>query len=98
MESKFHKQSYRTKPEIIIGDMAKIIQEPKKLIEKYVARFRTVRTKCTIVMTEMDYVKLVQDGLLWPLKKHFLGTKFIDLYQLLSKVARYERVRNKSLE
>lgn len=42
-------------------------------------------------MTERDFIRLDQDGLQWPLKKHFLVTRFIELYYLLSDVARYER-------
>lgn len=33
-----------------MGDLAKVEQEPGEPIEKYVARFRTKRAKCAIVI------------------------------------------------
>lgn len=44
-------------------------------------------------MIEKDRIRLVQDGLLWLLKKHFLGTKITDLYHLSYEVARYKRAQ-----
>lgn len=54
---------YRTKLEVTIGDVAKIVQKSGELVEKYVARFRTIQMKCTIVMTGKDCMRLVKDGL-----------------------------------
>lgn len=44
-------------------------------------------------MPERDCVKLIQVGLQWSLKKHFLGTRFLDLYHLSSDMAKYKRAR-----
>lgn len=74
-------------------DLAKIVQEPGELVERCVARFRIVKTKCSTVMIEKDCLRLVQDTLLLTLKKHFQGTKFFNLYHMLSEVVRYEKVR-----
>lgn len=76
-----------------MGDVAKIIQELGEPVERYVTKFRTIKLKYTTIMTERDCVRLIQNGLLWPLKKHFLGTSFTKLYHLLSEVARYERAK-----
>lgn len=76
-----------------MGDIAQIIQELREPVERYVARFRTIRNKYIIMMTESDYARLVQDRLLWLLKKHFLVTRFIDLFNLSSKVNNYKRAR-----
>lgn len=65
MENRFYEQFYKTELEVIIGDVAKIIQKLGESVERYVTRFRTVQTKCTMVMTERDYIRLVQDGLMW---------------------------------
>lgn len=45
------------------------------------------------MISKRDYVKLVHNGLPWPLEKHFLATRFIDLYHLSSDVTRYERIK-----
>lgn len=76
-----------------MGDVAKIVQELGEPVERNVARFRTVTTKCSTIMIERDYVRLVQDGLLWSLRKHFLGIRLTNLHHLSFKVARYERAR-----
>lgn len=59
MESKFHEEFYKTKLEITMRDVAKIIQEPEEPIERYVAKFIIVRTNCSMVMTKRDYATLV---------------------------------------
>lgn len=41
MERKFHEQFYRIEPEITIGNLAKVVQEIRESIKKYVARFKT---------------------------------------------------------
>lgn len=73
--------------------MVKTSQAPRELVERYGARFRIIRTKCTTVIIEINGVRLVWDGLLWLLKKHFLRIRFTNLYHLLSKVAKNERAR-----
>lgn len=40
---------------------------------------------------ERDCVRLVPDKLQWPLKKYFLSTRFVDLYQLSSNLTKYEQ-------
>lgn len=59
METKFHDQFYRTEPKITIGDLAKVVQESGKSVERYMARFRTERTKYATVMSKRDCVKFV---------------------------------------
>lgn len=63
------------------------------MIERYIVRFRTIRIKCSIVIIERDYIRLVQEGLIWPLKKDFSGIRFTNLYHLSSKATRNEMVR-----
>lgn len=42
MESRFYEQFYKTKLEVNMGDVAKIIQELGELVEKYMAKFKTI--------------------------------------------------------
>lgn len=39
-ESKFHKQFYRIEPKVTIGDLAKVVQELRESVERYMAMFR----------------------------------------------------------
>lgn len=57
------------------------------------ARFKTKRTKCATVMPNKDCVKLVEDGLQRPLRKHSLVVKFTNLYHLSLYMARHEIVK-----
>lgn len=76
-----------------MGDLAKIVQEPRGLMEKYMARFKFAKAKCAIVTFKKDCVMLVQDGLLWILRNHFILIKFIRLYHLSFDMVRYEKAR-----
>lgn len=59
MQSKFHDQFYKTKSKVAMRDLVKVVHEPGELIKKYVTRLRIERTKCSIVMSKKDNVKLV---------------------------------------
>lgn len=58
-KSKFHKPFYKIETEITIGDLAKIVYDLGEPVEKYVAKFRTARTKFVIVTSERDCVRLL---------------------------------------
>lgn len=78
---------------MLTRDVTKIFPRAGESIEKYRAWFRTVQTKFTTVMIERDCIRLVQDGLLWLLKKYFLRIKSTGLYHLSFEEAKYERAR-----
>lgn len=50
MERKFYKKFYRTELEVIIGDLAKVVQKLRELVKKYITRFRNKRIKCAILI------------------------------------------------
>lgn len=74
-------------------DIAKIVQKLGESVKRYVARFRTVQTKYTTVITKRDNMRLVQDGLLWSLKKTLPRNYIHEVYHLSSDIAMYEKAR-----
>jgi hypothetical protein len=44
-------------------------------IESYALRFKTLRTKCTIDITEQKCIKLILEGMQWKIKRRFIETK-----------------------
>ena len=92
MEDLFHKQFYRTEPEVTLADLSRLSQMPGESAEDYVGRFKVARFKCKCVLPEVEYVRLCQNGLCMDLKKQYVDANFRDLYEMAAKVSRYEQL------
>ncbi|KAI5320350.1 hypothetical protein L3X38_040058 [Prunus dulcis] len=77
-----------------MADFAKISQKPSESVQEYLGRFREARARCTVNMSEHEFAKLAQGGLLLDLRKKFEGIEFRDIYDLLLRVDRYEALLN----
>ncbi|KAH7851499.1 hypothetical protein Vadar_012534 [Vaccinium darrowii] len=79
-------------PKVTMTDLSALCQLPDKGVETYLSRFKTARFKCRVSLPEKEYVCLALNGLNFELKKNFHGVEFRDLFELLAKTARYEKI------
>ena len=70
-------------------DLDRLSQKPDEKATQFINRFKRARTKCNIVLLEMEFVKLAQNGLEFKLRKKFDAIEFRDLMELVTKVSRY---------
>lgn len=73
MEWKFHKQFYRIQPEVSIVDLSCMYQQKEDLIENYKAQFKVARNKFYLDISEREFIKILQGGLSYKLKKKLKG-------------------------
>jgi len=97
-ESKFHEQFYRTEPDITVADLARVTQLQGESVEKYIARFRKLRTRCQTSLTEKECVSLALRGLNFNMREKFEGQEFTDLFHLATRTASYERLLKEKKE
>ena len=90
MEEAFHAQFFQTELEVSMADLARLSQRPDEKVAQFIARFKRARNKCRIVLPELEFVRLAQNGLEFRLRKKFDSTEFQDLVELTYKVSRYE--------
>ncbi|XP_050222299.1 uncharacterized protein LOC126672393 [Mercurialis annua] len=92
LEILFHEELYRAPPDVTLADLARISQLPNKSTEKYIGRFRNLRTRCSTKMFEADCVPMVVRGMSFTMREHFEGHRFRDLFELTNRVTSYERL------
>ncbi|KAI5312891.1 hypothetical protein L3X38_042065 [Prunus dulcis] len=90
MEQIFHKQFYRPELEVSMADLAMIRQGSNESVQEYLGKFKEARARCTANMLEHEFMKLAQGGLFLDLRKKFEGIEFLDIYDFLLRVDRYE--------
>ncbi|OMO89508.1 Retrotransposon gag protein [Corchorus capsularis] len=98
MERVFHTQFYRTEPEVSVGDLSRLYQRKGESAEDYLARFKKLRNRCHTPLLEAEFVHLAHNGLDLELRKKFEGVDFRDLYEMSTKVARYETLLREEAE
>ncbi|XP_059663443.1 uncharacterized protein LOC132309107 [Cornus florida] len=86
----FHSHFYRTEPEVSMADLSRLNQLPGESIETFLSRFRKAKHKCHVDLPEVEYVRMAVNGLDFELHKKFEGVEFRDLFDLASRVAKYE--------
>ncbi|XP_050233432.1 uncharacterized protein LOC126681919 [Mercurialis annua] len=91
-EIKFHEKFYRAPPDVTLADLARISQLPSESVEKYIDRFRNLRTRCMTHISEGDCVLMVVKGMNFAMREHFEGHRFRDLFELTNRVTGYERL------
>ncbi|XP_077223021.1 uncharacterized protein LOC143856637 [Tasmannia lanceolata] len=92
LERIFHAQFYRTEPEVTMADLARIKQMPQESTEDFITRFKRARSKCFVQLPEKEFVSMARSGLAFELRKKFEDRDFIDLFQLVSCVSKYEQL------
>ncbi|XP_050229195.1 uncharacterized protein LOC126678335 [Mercurialis annua] len=60
-------------PDVTLADLARISQLPSESAEKYIGRFRNLRTRCSTKMSEADCVPMVVRGMSFAMREHFEG-------------------------
>ena len=76
MEDLFHAQFFQIKPEVSTADLARLCQRPNEKATQFINMFKRVRTKYKIVLPELEFVKLAQNGLEFRLQKKFDAIEF----------------------
>ena len=90
MEEACHAQFFQSEPEVSMADLARLSKRPEEKGTQFIARFKRARNKCRVILSEPEFVRLVQNGLEFRLRKKFDSTEFRDLVELTYKVSRYE--------
>ena len=98
MERKFHEQFYRIEPEVSMADLSRLYQREGETAENFLARFKRARNWCHLDIPEREFVKLAMSGLGYRLKKKFVGMEFGDLFELATRVTRYEDILNEEYQ
>ncbi|XP_050222547.1 uncharacterized protein LOC126672637 [Mercurialis annua] len=92
LETKFHEEFYIAAPDVTLDDLARISQLPSETVEKYISRFRNLRTRCMTQISEGDCVPMVVKGMNFSMREHFKGHHFRDLFELTNRVTSYKRL------
>lgn len=79
MEQKFYEQFYITESKV-------------SWLTYYIAWFKVAKNRCHLEIPECEIVKVVHSSLRYKLKKKFKGTKFINLFELVSYAIIYEEI------
>ena len=69
-----------------IEELSRATQRNGKTVDLFISRFKNMRNRCKIHLSEKEYVKIAQRGLDIELRKKFQGMEFRDLYELAAKV------------
>lgn len=72
--------------------LARVTQLQGESVEKYIARFRKLRTRCQTSLTEKECVNLALRGLNFNMREKFEGKELTDLFHLATRAASYERL------
>ncbi len=81
-----------------MADLARLSQLQGESVKKYIARFRKLRTRCQTSLTEKECVSLALRGLNLNMGEKFEGKELTDLFNLVTRAASYERLREEKKE
>ena len=73
-----------------MANLARLKQKPDEFAEKFIIRFKRIKTRCLTTLTEEEYVKITINSLNFELRKKFEGITFIDLFELSERASRFE--------
>lgn len=71
MEDKFQSHFARADIGVSMGDLAKLMQQPREMAEQFIVRFKRAKAKCLSGLPEVKFVKLAQDRLDFEFRKKF---------------------------
>jgi hypothetical protein len=77
----FHEHIYRTKREVTLVNLFKIVQDPRKSIKIYAFHLRTLKIKYATSVTKYECIKLIIEKMKWNLRKWFIETKYSNVTQ-----------------
>lgn len=86
MEKVFQEQLYRAEPEITIAYLAKMHQESHESAQDFLDRFKIARNKCRVNLSELEFIRLAQQGLTFELQKKYEGAYIRDIFELTTSV------------
>lgn len=81
-----------------MADLSCLQHRLGKLVELFITRFKRVRNKCHVPLSETKFVKLAQSRLDFELWKKFEGMEFKDLYKLSTMVTYYKLLLKKETQ
>ncbi|KAB2602784.1 hypothetical protein D8674_003789 [Pyrus ussuriensis x Pyrus communis] len=86
----FHEQFYRPGMEIFVSSLARMAQASDESPMEYLTRFKSARNWCRVPLPEVEFVRIVLNGLDVEYKKKFLGANIRDMYELAQHVEQYD--------
>ncbi|XP_075473940.1 uncharacterized protein LOC142504997 [Primulina tabacum] len=92
MKRQFHIQFYRTELEVCVADLSRVTQKKGESMKSYIDRFKKMKNRCKVFLPETEFMKMVQKGLDFGLRKKFQGMEFNDFFELDAKVVEYEEL------
>ncbi|XP_059659104.1 uncharacterized protein LOC132305484 [Cornus florida] len=98
MEDIFHTQFHRTEAEATLADISRLTQLPSESVETFIARFKKAKLKCQVSLPEPEYIKLALNDLDIEHRKRFDGVEFQDLFDLVNRDSRYEKILKEEKE
>ena len=75
-----------------IAELSRVTQRNGGITDLFMSRFKKMRNRCKIHLSEKKYVKMAQRRLDIELRKKFKGMEFGDFYELAAKVIEYEEL------
>ncbi|PKI36989.1 hypothetical protein CRG98_042611 [Punica granatum] len=84
-----------TEPDITVAYLARVTQLQGESVEKYIARFRKLRTRCQTSLTEKECVSL---ALNFNMREKFERQEFTDLFHLATRTTSVERLLKENKE
>ncbi|PKI66879.1 hypothetical protein CRG98_012745 [Punica granatum] len=76
---------YRTKPEVSLADLSRLVQESEETVETYKARFKKACHRYKMALFEAEFVQLAQIDLDFEIPKKFEGMNVRDFFELSIK-------------
>lgn len=92
LERAFHDRFYKAEQNIPVAELAKSFQTATETAQEYIGRFKLLRTRCKAQLAESEFVEMALAGLGFEFRKKFEGLTFRDLYELESRVVRYDAI------
>lgn len=71
MEEKFHTKFFKSQPKVSMADLSRLYQLQGESANRYIARFKRAKNRCLVALSELEFVKLAQNGLDFQLRKKF---------------------------
>lgn len=92
MEDRFQSHFARAYIRVLMADLARLKQQPREMTKQFIMRFKQAKIKCFSGLSEVEFIKLAQDGLDYELRKKFERMTFLDLFELSKRATHYESV------
>ena len=90
MEKQFHFQSYRMILEVLVNDLTEFYQYNCKSVDQFIALFKKAKIDASLCFQIKTFKNLAFNGLKFNLREILVGLDFSDLFQLVTRVLKYE--------